>query len=130
MALKNRKIRKKHRGTRNCGRGMKGSRRKGGGRGLAGSAKHKKLKVLMEDPNHFGKHGMGMKKMKEKYISIEKIAAIARENKLNEIDVTKMGYNRIIGKGNIDTPIKIKTTSITNAAKEKIEKAGGSVEII
>ncbi len=129
MALKNRKIRKKHRGTRNCGRGKKGSRRKGGGKGLAGSAKHKKLKIIKEMPDHFGKHGMGMKKEKIKYITLAKVIEIAEKIGKDEIDLTKLGYNKLLGKGEISKPLKIKVKYVTNSAKEKIEKAGGSIQL-
>ena len=37
---------------------------------------------------------------------------------------------KILGKGDIDTPINLKTHAISKSAKEKIEKAGGTVEVL
>jgi len=53
MAQKDRKIQKK-RGDRNNGRGRKGTRKRGGGRGLGGSKKHKKSWIIKYMPDHFG----------------------------------------------------------------------------
>ncbi len=39
-------------------------------------------------------------------------------------------YVKILGDGDISKPVKLQVHAISNTAKEKIEKAGGSVEII
>lgn len=46
------------------------------------------------------------------------------------IDLSKMGINKVIGSGRISYPIKLLTYSITEKAREKIEKAGGTVVIL
>ncbi len=132
MALKNRKIRKKHRGTRTNGRGKKGSRKKGhaGGRGNAGSFRHKKMWFILNDPEHLRKIGMPTgKREKVRYVTLDWIEEKAKEG-LKEIDVTKFGYNRVLGRGVITLPVKVITKSISNKAREKIESAGGTVELI
>ena len=37
---------------------------------------------------------------------------------------------KILGKGNLDRPLKIKAHAVSSGAREKIEAAGGSVEVI
>ncbi len=128
MALKNRKIRKKHRGTRTNGRGKKGSRQKGhaGGRGNAGSFRHKKIWFIKNKPEYFGKHGMPPgKKEKIRYITLDWVEEYAERKGIKEIDVTEFGYSRVTGRGNISKPLVIKANTFTKRAVEKIESAGG-----
>ena len=80
MPLKERKIRSQHRGTRNCGRGKKGSRKKGGGRGLAGSNKHKFSWITKYMPDHFGHEKMkGAKKPKSMNVGYLNEFALTKE---------------------------------------------------
>ncbi len=125
MALKNRKIRKKHRGTRTNGRGKKGSRRKGGGKGNAGSLRHKKMWFIKNMPGYFGKHGMPGRKEKVRYVTLEWIDQYVRDHGLKEINVAELGYDRVLGRGNLTVPVTIKAKSFTNKAIEKIEAANG-----
>ena len=37
---------------------------------------------------------------------------------------------KILGKGGLDRPLKIKAHAVSSGAREKIESAGGSVEVI
>ena len=62
MPQKNRKIRTKLLGSRNVGRGKKGSRKRDSGRGLAGSSKHMKSWIIKNKPDHFGHETMRGKK--------------------------------------------------------------------
>ena len=133
MALKNRKIRRKHRGDRTNGRGKKGSRQKGhaGGRGNAGSFRHKKMWFIKNMPGYFGRRGMPTgKREKVRYITLSWINEYAKKNNVKEIDVTEFGYNRVLGRGNIEVPITIKAKSFSNRALEKIESAGGKAVTI
>jgi large subunit ribosomal protein L15 len=42
-----------------------------------------------------------------------------------EIDVTTIGFGKVLGGGNLTKPLKIKAHVFSKKAKEKIEKAGG-----
>ncbi len=132
MALKNRKIRKKHRGTRTNGRGKKGSRQKGsaGGRGNAGSFRHKKIWFIKNRPGYFGKSGMPTgKREKVKYVTLAWINEYAEKKGVKEVDVSEFGYNRVLGRGSINAPITIKAKSFSKRAIEKIEAAGGKAVV-
>ena len=57
---------------------------------------------------------------------------VVDKNSLREKGLLK-GKNKpikILGEGEIDIPLIVKVNAISRAAKEKIEKAGGKVEII
>ncbi len=131
MALKNRKIRLKFRGTRVNGKGKKGSRKKGhaGGKGNAGSFRHKKIWFILNNPEHLKKKGMPGSKKKVRYTNLDWINEKAKDG-LKEIDITKYGYERLLGRGKIEFPIKVIVKSVSNKAKQKIESAGGSVELM
>lgn len=113
---------KKHRGA--------GSR---GGRGKAGSGKRadtKKPTILkLYGKSYFGKRGFNrpQKIIKNKKIKTINIQDLSRYNQ-TEIDLTKLGYDKLLGKGNPDRPYKIKIKFFSKLAKEKIEKVGGRIE--
>jgi len=59
------------------------------------------------------------------------------ENKIAEyeedkiiIDVTKLGLDKVLGKGKVTKPLIIKAKSFTTSAIKKIEDAGGKAIII
>ncbi|MCD6522860.1 MAG: uL15 family ribosomal protein [Candidatus Diapherotrites archaeon] len=128
MPRKKRKI-NKHRGTRTCGRGKKGSRRKSSGKGMAGAHKHKWTWIIKNKPDHFGSESMKPIKKKMKAINIDYINELALTRKMKEIDVASIGYEKVLGRGKLSTPIKVVAKAFTAAAKEKIEKAGGEAII-
>ena len=109
---------KKHRGA--------GSR---GGRGRAGITKHKKL--------FFKKRGIqvgarGFTTMKQKglrkkvrSINLRDINSLAQGKK--EIILREFGYDKVIGTGDITSPLKVIAKSFSAKAVEKIEAAKGQV---
>lgn len=120
---------RKLRGSRTHGRGHKRGRGAGmrGGRGNAGLHKHKYTWVLKYDPNHFGRHGFkSHRKTKyEKIINICDLHKFKMEN--NFIDLSAMGYDKLLGKGKIDFPVKVKVKKASHKAIEKIKSANGEV---
>ncbi len=124
MPLKERKIRTKKRGTRNCGRGRKGSRKKGGGRGLAGSNKHKLSWIIKNMPDHFGHESM-TGKPKLKGVNVGYLNELAVTKSQDEINAISLGFQKVLGRGTVTKPITIKAKAFTASAKEKIEAAGG-----
>jgi large subunit ribosomal protein L15 len=43
------------------------------------------------------------------------------------LDLTALGVGKILGRGSISTPLKVKVNEFSQSAKEKIEKTGGSI---
>jgi large subunit ribosomal protein L15 len=142
MIRKSRKIRKM-RGSRTVGGGSS-KKRKGaghrGGRGMAGSHKHKWTWIVKYDPNHFGKYGfkrpprsistvntVNLDYLDEKYEELLKNDLVQKENEEMIIDVTVLGYNKVLAKGKLTKPLIIKSPKFSNSAIKKIEEAGGKI---
>ncbi len=140
MPTRLRKIRKL-RGSRTCGWGKVGQHRKSGmrgGFGKAGLHKHKWTWTVKYAPNHFGKRGFKspMQKIKLKFKEINvgeltdilsKLEKVELQNGKPVIDLPLLGYGKLLGRGELKTPVIVKAISFTENAAEKIKKAGGEI---
>jgi large subunit ribosomal protein L15 len=145
MIRKTRKI-NKLRGTRSNGGGCTKKRRGAGhrgGRGQAGGHKHHWSWMVINDPKHFGKYGFKrpqktIKKVNPVNLSYldensEELLEKGLANKENDsiiIDVTKLGYNKVLGSGRITKPLTIKAPEFSASAESKIQEAGGEAVIL
>ncbi len=43
------------------------------------------------------------------------------------VDLTKLGYTKLLAKGNLNTPLKITVAAASRGAIEKVKNAGGDV---
>lgn len=112
---------KKHRGA--------GSR---GGRGYAGSKKHKRVWVAKNEPDRLGKrgfHSLRDKRVKARVraINLRDLERIALKKGLKEINLKELGYDKLLGTGEIKQKLVIKAGKFSASAKKKIEKAGGKL---
>jgi len=114
---------KKMRGSKTCGYGSKKKHRgKGhkGGHGFAGGCKHKHLEW------RFGRHGFtrhGVKRIK-KTINVEELNQFE-----GEVNLIELGYDKLLGSGFINKPLKVIVKEATEKAIEKIAAAGGEVVV-
>ena len=93
---------------------------------MAGGHKHKWTKLIKTD--YFGKHGFHNPTTKEIHaININELATIVEKTGSTEIDLTRMGIDKLIGKGMIDKPVTVIVRSWSRMADEKITKAGGRI---
>lgn len=132
---------RKHRGSRTHGFGQIGQHRKHGskgGRGLAGSHKHKRTWFLKYDPNHHGKKGFRPPNPHGR-----KVATLAKLSQLAEklrdtggatyledrllVDLGKRGYTKLIGSGKVDAKLHVVTDKWTKRSEQKITEAGGRI---
>ncbi len=139
MVVRRRKKVRKQRGSRTYGWGsQKKHRGKGskGGKGKAGMHKHKWTYTVKYEPEHFGKRGFKRPiKNVVKAINlgeIEKLVSknpdvVKKENGSQIIDLTKLGYEKVLGKGKISKPYVIIAKKFSEKAKQKIEVVGGKV---
>ena len=127
-----RKKTKKFRGSMTHGKGKKGGRGAGlrGGRGNAGLHKHRYMHMLKYMPDHFGAHGF------KRHTGTTKDAKIINVGQLEEkfpgkkdIDLTKEGFHKLLGGGNINSGLKIKVKAASQKAIEKISEKGGEVKV-
>ena len=135
---KSRKIR-----GRSTGRG-EGDRTRGagnrGGRGKAGLGKRAKHRKTM-GTGDYGKHGFSSVKQRAglhpRVINANQIDKMSnnliskklaiKSDKGIEINLEKLGYDKILGKGKVINKLIITTRYFSKSAKEKIEKAGGQI---
>ncbi|MEM1930791.1 MAG: uL15 family ribosomal protein [Sulfolobales archaeon] len=146
MVVRRRKKSRSMRGIRTHGYGSIGQHRKSGsrgGRGAAGMHKHKWSWVIKYFPNWYGKEGFTYPiKIKEKYRTInvgelselvkylESRGEIQREGEHYVLNLATLGYNKLLGQGEVDLKLKVVVYKATKEAIEKIRKAGGEVTIL
>lgn len=140
MATRKRKVRRL-RGSRTCGWGKSGQHRDSGmrgGRGKAGMRKHKWTYMI--------RYGLPIRKVGFKPIShgkraspinisevdsmVDKLLADGMAKKKGEkieVDLTKLGYEKLLGSGKISRPLEIKVLKCSDIAVKKVKEAGGSV---
>lgn len=123
---------KKFRGSMTHGRGKKGGRGAGlrGGRGNAGLMKHRHMYMTKYMPDHFGRHGF------KRHPSIVKKDKIINVGQLEErfpgtkdINLTKEGFDKLLGGGKITSGVKINVKAASQKAIDKIAEKGGEVKI-
>jgi len=145
MIRRTRKIRKM-RGSRTIGGGCSKKRRGAGhrgGRGNAGLHKSKWTWTVKYDPKHFGKYGfkrpqrsilkfnpVNLDYLDEKSEELVQQGLAQKKNDAIEINVTDLGYNKVLGKGKINKPLIIKSPKFSSQAIQKIEEAGGETIIL
>ena len=135
MPHKERKTRKM-RGSRTHGYGRVGQHRDAGSKGQRKVGRHKHLwsYVTAHEPDYFGKHGFTSPrslKRKENTINIKQLDELttqtASEKGKTNVDLTSLGYTKLLGTGKITKPLIVSVTACSKSAEEKIKKAGGQV---
>ncbi len=121
----------KFRGSRYHGRGKKAGRGAGkrGGRGNAGLNKHKVMTRLKYMPGHWGMHGFNRHPGLRVVNSSVNVGEVCEISEGDSINLTEMGFDKLLGRGRIDRPLQITVREASARAIEKVEAAGGSVEI-
>jgi len=138
MVVRKRKRKNRLLGQRTRGNGDTKNRRGAGsrgGRGLAGSHKHKYSK-------YFGKFGKEKKKLRSKKVvrafNIDQLVQamprlllrgkVFEENGMIVVDGQKAGIDKLLGNGKLNEKIVVRNMNASKKAVEKIEKAGGRFE--
>lgn len=123
---------KKFRGSMTHGKGKKGGRGAGlrGGRGNAGLHKHKYVHMLKYMPDHFGVHGFKRDPSLHKEDRIINVGQLDEKyHGKKEIDLSKEGFDKLLGGGNVEHGYKITVKSASQKAIDKIAERGGEVKI-
>jgi large subunit ribosomal protein L15 len=135
MPHKERKTRKM-RGSRTHGYGRIGQHRDAGSKGQRKVGRHKHLwsYVTAHEPDYFGKKGFtSPQSLKRKentlnLLQLDQIAAkVPAEKGEIHLDLTSLGYTKLLGTGKITKPLTITVPSCSKTAAEKIKKAGGKI---
>ena len=137
MAIRFRKSRRQ-RGSRYCGWGQIGQHRAAGSRGgVGGAGKHKHfwIRTILEEPEHFGHDTFNSfnPNLVQRWVNIRDLDAVfAKHGKTDEsgrvvLDLTSLGYDKLLGGGSINGAYTVKVAKVTESARSKIEAAGGEV---
>ena len=123
----------KHRGrNRYHGRGKKAGRGAGkrGGRGNAGMNKHRVMYRNKYMPNHWGMHGFNRHPTLRNFsvtVNVSQLEDLA--NGADTLNLTEMDIDKVLGSGRMQVALKIIVAEASAKAIEKIEAAGGSLEM-
>jgi large subunit ribosomal protein L15 len=136
MATRLRKTRKL-RGSRTHGWGQIGQHRASGhkgGLGNAGMHKHLFSTLLRDNPDHFGHDSTHPPHplITKKWASVRDLDDIFAKHGKQEggkkvVDLDSLGYDKLLGGGQVKSAYSVKVTRYTASAEEKIKKAGGEV---
>jgi large subunit ribosomal protein L15 len=139
MATRLRKSRKQ-RGSRFCGWGQIGQHRASGSRGgVGGAGKHKHfyIRTVMEEPHHFGHEQFHALRKSDvsKWINLKDLNQLMKFSKANEegkivLDLDELGYEKLLGTGQVDGVYTVKVKKVSQSAKDKITQAGGEVLLL
>ncbi|MGP8073282.1 MAG: uL15 family ribosomal protein [Thermoplasmata archaeon] len=126
---------RKFRGLRTHGRGIKAGRGAGkqGGRGNAGLHKYKFKSMLIYAPDHFGRHGfqrppkivahptsVNVGELDRLVPVLEAAGAVVRVGETLVADLTKAGYDRLLGGGSTPNSWRVFVAHATKHAGEKV----------
>lgn len=143
-SLKTRKMR----GHVSHGHGRIGKHRKHpGGRGNAGGVTHRRTWFDKYHPGYFGKVGMRILHLNnnQEYcpvVNVDSLWALAGQQAYEQakgsnpqnatiIDVTKQGYFKVLGRGQLPkVPVVVRARFFSEQAERKIREAGGICEVI
>ncbi len=128
---------KKYLGSRNWGAGNTKNRRgtgSRGGRGYAGSGKHRWTWIVKYEPDHFGKFGFVRPTAKPPldFINVDLISQWAKAGRLEKTTgMSNLAFDgKVLGTGKIDVAVNVKARAFSESAKQKIESAGGKIELM
>ncbi len=125
------------RGSRTHGWGVSGQHRDSGmqgGHGSAGALAHKRTKLVAEGID-ISKHGFKSHSAREiRTINVKdllRLTSASPEEKskaeLPLIDLSQLGYEKLLGGGVLKEPITVKVAKASKSAMRKIEEAGGKI---
>ena len=129
---------RKRRGHRTAGWGRVGQHRKSGmrgGFGKAGLDRHKASYMQKYLPDYFGKHGFKSLRARPRAINIGDLEPLMKKIEggspqgIVSLDLGEEGFEKLLGRGIIREPVKVKVKKASPRAVEKVEAAGGEVII-
>jgi len=137
MVFRKRSKRSRYRGSWTHGGGHKKKRRGAGsrggrGRGGFGKRGQQRLPTAQKRKEKLGGSGFvhhGTKR-KIKTINLEDLNRMVEKGKIKSediVDLGRLGYNKLLGSGQIKKKLKIQVDYFSKKAEEKIAQAGGEI---
>jgi len=148
MTAHKRKKNSRQRGHHTHGWGAKKKHRGAGNRGgvgMAGTGKRADQKkptiINLYGNDYYGKHGFNRPQkvlVKSKSINLDNLQSkihkyvndklITKEGDFYVVDAEKLGYQKVLGGGNLNVKLKIKALEFSEKALKKIKESGGVAE--
>ena len=123
----------KHRGrNRYHGRGKKAGRGAGkrGGRGNAGMNKHRVMTRIKYRPGHGCMHGFNRHPtLRTVHVTCNVSQLEGMVDGKDSINLGELGIDKLLGSGRINAAITVTVANASASAIEKVEAAGGSVNL-
>jgi large subunit ribosomal protein L15 len=93
------------------------------------------MRTVIEEPDHFGHDPFNSfnRNLVQRWINVRDLETVfAKHGKADEkgkvvLDLTSLGYDKLLGGGAISGAYAIKVAKVSESAKSKIEAAGGEV---
>ena len=93
------------------------------------------MRTVIEEPDHFGHDPFNSfnRNLVQQWINVRDLDTVfAKHGKADEsgkvvLDLTSLGYDKLLGGGPINGAYAIKVAKVSENAKAKIEAAGGEV---
>ena len=118
---------------KNRGKGNRG----GIGRAGGGKRNAQKLMKITKGVKFLGKHGFKSHAVKVNPINLETIQLFmntylekgyaTKDKEGYQVDLDKLGYDKLLSKGDVKMKLTIKVKAATTNAKSRVEEAGGKV---
>ncbi|MBI4215052.1 uL15 family ribosomal protein [archaeon] len=116
----------KHRGSRHVGRGKN---KRGRGKGSRLTSKRvfstNRQHYWKYEPERFKVKGFATPRKNKNEINLTDVQLKA--GSAAELDLTSLGYYKVLGGGKLTKPILVKASAFSKSAIKKIEQAGGKV---
>ena len=128
---------RKLRGGRHMGWGQVGQHRASGhkgGLGQSGMLKHHFSSMLKDDPDHFGHSALNppQRNIIKKWTNVRDLDDLysrygKQENDKKILDLKALGFDKLLGGGQIKNAYSIKIDQFTSKAEDKVKNAGGEL---
>jgi len=118
--------------SRYHGRGKKAGRGAGkrGGRGNAGINKHRLMTRLKYMPRHWGMYGFNRHPtLRNVHVTCNVSQLEGMVDGKDSINLGELGIDKLLGSGRINAAITVTVANASATAIEKVEAAGGSVNL-
>jgi large subunit ribosomal protein L15 len=99
---------------------------------MAGMHKHKWSYTVKYAPDHFGHNQFRPPKrvVTNRWLNLYDLERLAHgSDRDGVIDLTSLGFDKLLGQGEITRPYKLKIARASASAVEKVNAAGGSIEM-
>lgn len=96
---------------------------------MAGMHKHKWSYTVKYAPDHFGKNAFSPpnRVVTRRWLNVSDLEAVS--GKSSDIDLSALGYDKLLGNGEVKRAMNVTISRASASAIEKVKAAGGSVKL-